>query len=185
MEVYKNPSGKFTPEEELYAAYIKDHVAKVRKSFDERGEMIRRVMYLSHDDMANLAKRIAVHDESKWSVDEFPQYRNYFYPAEGEAKIDEGFANAWKHHYENNDHHPEYWVKNGVATKMHPLAVAEMILDWEAMSRSFGGNPRTWFRDSKSKFNINTETETWVSSILAVLYTEDLNLKEYRNPILG
>jgi hypothetical protein len=53
------------------------------------------------------------------------------------------------------------------------------------MSRSFGGNPRAWFRDSKSKFNINTETEAWVSSILGVLYTEDLNLKEYRNHILG
>ena len=185
MEIYKNPSGNFTPEEELYAAYIKDHVAKVRKSFDERGEMLRRVLYLSHDDMAELAKRVAKHDESKWSVEEFPQYRNYFYPAENEVKNDEGFAAAWKHHYENNDHHPEYWVKNGVATKINVLALAEMILDWEAMARALGGNPRVWFRDSRANLNINAEQDKYLTLILGVLYNEDLNLKEYRNPILG
>lgn len=185
MEVYKNPSGEFTPEEELYAAYVKDHIAKVQKSFNERGHMLGRVLQLSHDDMSELAKRVAEHDQSKWSVDEFPQYRNYFYPAQGEVKIDEQFAAAWKHHYETNDHHPEHWVINGVATDMSILAIAEMILDWEAMSRNFGGNPRVWFRDSKNKFNISVATEVIVSRALSILYTEDLNLKEYRNPILG
>ena len=185
MEVYKNPSGEYTPEEKKYVAYINSHIDRVKKSFDARGELIRRVFGFTHEDMAKLMHRIEVHDQSKFSINEFPQYRNYFYPAENEIKNDEEFARAWQHHYEHNDHHPEYWVKNGVPMEMSDLAIAEMILDWEAMSRNFGGNPRVWYRDSKRNIAINSATEAKLVRALGILYNESMNLKEYRNPIIG
>ena len=183
--VYKNPSGNYTPEEVRYMDYINDHISKVKKSFDQRSAMLQRVMNLSHSEMEELIGRIDNHDASKYSVEEFPAYRNYFYPAEKEARDNEGFAKAWEHHYKNNDHHPEYWVVNNVPQPMTKVAIAEMILDWEAMSRNFGGNPRVWYRDSGKAFPFHPQTVIEVKRVLDILYTEDLNLKEYRPPILG
>ena len=185
MAMYTNPSGEYTNEETQYMKYIKDHISRVKKSFDERGPMLQRVMNLTHEEMSDLAARVAKHDDSKFSNEEFPQYRNWFYPAENEMKNDSDFAKAWEHHYKTNDHHPEYWVVNGVANEMSRVAVAEMILDWEAMSRTFGGNPRSWYATSKSKFVFNPKTEFLVDRALNILYREDDNLKEYRNPIIG
>lgn len=185
MEEYKNPAGKFTHEEEQYSAYIGDHISKVEKSFDERGDILCHVLKLSHEEIIDLTRRVTHHDESKWSVEEFPQYRNYFYPAKGEVKDDAAFAKAWEHHYTVNDHHPEHWVINNVPQDMPTVAIAEMILDWEAMSRSFGGNPRIWYRDNSKNIALSRKTETIVSWLLGIIYNEDDNLKEYRPPILG
>ena len=185
MEEYKNPAGKFTAEEESYANYIRDHLAKVRRSFDEHGEMICRVLGLSQEERCDLVVRVEMHDMSKWSIEEFPQYRNYFYPAKGETKDEAGFASAWGHHYTTNDHHPEHWVINNVPTDMTNVAIAEMILDWEAMSRSFGGNPRTWYRSNARNIALSPKTEHTVSHVLDIVYNEDDNLKEYKPPILG
>ena len=185
MERYVNPSGTFTPEENMYLQYIRDHIDRVRKSFDERGPLLQRVLGLTHDEMAKLSTRVSEHDESKYSLDEFPAYRNWFYPAAKEEKDDNAFALAWQHHYKTNDHHPEYWIVNGIPTEMNKVAIAEMILDWEAMSRNFGGNPRTWYESSKKNITLNPKTEALVQNALSILYTRDMNLKEYRNPILG
>jgi hypothetical protein len=68
---------------------------------------------------------------------------------------------------------------------MSTVAIAEMILDWEAMSRSFGGNPRLLYRDNSKNIALSRKTETIVSWVLGIIYNEDDNLKEYRPPILG
>ena len=185
IKVYKNPSGNYTPEEVRYINYIKDHIAKVKKSFDQRSALMQKVLMLSHSEMEELIGRIENHDASKYSVEEFPAYRNYFYPEDGEAVNDMNFAIAWAHHYQVNDHHPEHWIVNNVPMEMPKVAVAEMILDWEAMSRNFGGNPRKWYDESSKSIVLNPKTAAIVKRALDILYTEDLNLKEYRPPILG
>lgn len=185
MEMYQNPTGEFTTQEKRYLNYIKDHIAKVRKSFDERIHVIERVLGLSSAEMQEMITRIENHDLSKYTVDEFPNYRNWFYPDEGEVKNDAGFAWAWTHHWKNNDHHPEFWVRNNTPLPMTKTAIAEMILDWEAMSRAFGGNPRTWFEQSGKSLPFHPETLQIVKRALNIIYNEDLNLKEYRSPILG
>lgn len=184
-QIYENPSGEFTPQEKRYLAYIDDHIKKVRKSFDDRIHVIERVLNLDQADMQEMIRRVNEHDASKYSVYEFPYYRNWFYPDNGEAKDDAGFAKAWAHHYTKNDHHPEFWVSNNVPHQMTDTAIAEMILDWEAMSRTFGGNPRTWFEQSGKNFPFHPKTLQTVKRALSIIYNEDLNLKEYRSPILG
>ena len=185
IKVYKNPSGNYTPEEVRYIDYIKDHINKVKKSFDQRSALLQKVLTLSHSEMEELIGRVENHDASKYGIEEFPAYRNYFYPATNEVKDDMNFAKAWEHHYKTNDHHPEYWVVNNVPREMPKVAIAEMILDWEAMSRNFGGNPRKWFSESGKSLVFNPRTLIEVKRALDILYTEDLNLKEYRPPILG
>lgn len=185
LEMYQNPSGEFTPMEKQYQNYVNNHIAAVKRSFDERAPLLRRVLMMTDAEMSELIGRVADHDLSKFSVNEFPQYRMYFYPDEHESKADANFAEAWEHHYTHNDHHPEYWIKNGIPMEMSKTAIAEMILDWEAMSRNFGGNPRTWFETAKKSIPMHPKTEAVVTRALGILYTEDMNLKEFRNPILG
>jgi len=180
---YENPSGKMTPEELMYEKYIKDHIMKVSKSFDDRAYGLQKVLGLGQEDMSNLILRVQTHDVSKFDVAEFPAYRNYFYPAPGEVKDVVAFSKAWEHHYTTNDHHPEYWDR-GVLELMSPVALAEMILDWEAMSRNFGGNPRQYYMQTNKTIRLHPQTEIALKRALNVLYAEDLNLKEYRSPIL-
>ena len=185
MENYVNPSGEFTPEEKMYDQYIRNHIKNVKDAFDERAMMLQRVLGLSHAEMEELIGRVEVHDQSKFSNEEFPAYQRYFYPAAGESQDDLGFAEAWAHHYTVNDHHPEHWVVNNIPQPMSKTAIAEMLLDWEAMSYNFGGNPRQYFRDSKKSIGLHPETNQIVVRALNILYNEDDNLKKYKPPILG
>ena len=50
---------------------------------------------------------LSVHDESKWSVEEFPHYCQKFYGGGGN---DDEFAMAWLHHENANPHHWGHWI---------------------------------------------------------------------------
>ena len=57
--------------------------------------------------------------------------------------VDKNFELAWKHHYENNPHHPEFWIdKGGVMTTRF---FYEMILDWIAVSMYYKSSVNDWY----------------------------------------
>ena len=129
-----------------YNVYIERHISNVRKCFAIYGEQLCERLGVDYDRLADM---INDHDRSKYSEEEFEGYRVYFYPTEYEN--DEGnkqyrknkFDSAWLHHLRNNAHHPEYWLytdEDGVvrAKDMDPLHIAEMLLDWTAMSITKG-----------------------------------------------
>ena len=74
---------------------------------------------------------IKEHDESKFSEEEFEPYAQYFY---GDKKESIEFDNAWKHHWMNNEHHPEYWL----GEDMPYIYILEMICDWGSFSIASG-----------------------------------------------
>ena len=109
--------------------------------------------------------RIFKHDNSKFHPIEFMQYVRKF-----ELGVDEPekWAKAWKHHWQHNDHHIEYWEdkaltftpspntadgdlmnEGGIGGGTHagrdgPIwmpnnAVREMIADWIAGSLAYSG----------------------------------------------
>ena len=51
--------------------------------------------------------RLIVHDLSKFSRVEFPQYACWYM---GKGGNKDEWASAWRHHFHSNKHHPEYWV---------------------------------------------------------------------------
>lgn len=127
---------------EEYKEYIDKHIANVKKAFEQYGEEIAKLCDVSYD---LLAKNIEVHDQSKYSDEEFDGYRKYFYPAWFEEKNKESnkedMNRAFKHHAQVNAHHPEFWIVlspsgEPIATEMSRIAVAEMLLDWKAMERN-------------------------------------------------
>ena len=102
-------------------------------------------------------KCIEFHDASKYLDAEFDAYRAKYYPTQNESKgdsdqialIDAKYEEAWKHHYRNNPHHPEYWINSetGVPEDMTLDAIVEMICDWEAVSTMFGTNTLEWYQE--------------------------------------
>ena len=81
--------------------------------------------------------------------------------------MQEAFDKAWKHHYESNDHHCEYWVPpqgrcpRFLINKISKGAMTEMCCDVHAMSQEFNDNPvdflvNNHFKKQKNDFKRST-----------------------------
>lgn len=158
------------PEEEAYLAYIDEHCNNVLKAFIKDGDTILLNLGISNR-REDLLFRVKTHDVSKYGEDEFEAYRNYFYPKEGEKKDRKAFDIAWKHHYTHNSHHWEFYLdEDGNPKPMKLEAVAEMLLDWEAMSIKFGGNPYNWYQSNKDKIKLHPDTKFLVEHALQIIF---------------
>ena len=102
----------------------------------------------------NLLYRGIVHDDSKLEepeksiFDEYtPKLKNCTYGSDEYKQYLKEMEKALKHHYENNDHHPEYFSmryksRDGKGTPvykglsgMNLLQITEMLCDWYAASQ--------------------------------------------------
>lgn len=109
------------------------------------------------------------HDKSKLSSSEFIQYREWFFPCEGEAKDKESFNKAWEHHKANNVHHWQNWTKD----KDNPYAdayVIMMIIDWVAMSYEFGDTAKDYYESNKSKIDLPEWAVELMYKVFSYLY---------------
>lgn len=129
-----------------YNYYIENHIENVRKCFTIYGKDLCDRLGVDYNRLADM---IEDHDKSKYSEEEFEGYRVYFYPTDFESSESNKqfrknkFDQAWLHHLRNNAHHPEFWLyadDNGAVKvkDMDPLHIAEMLLDWTAMSITKG-----------------------------------------------
>jgi len=75
-----------------------------------------------------LRRNVISHDLSKYSKEEFNDYRKCFFSKDYAEKETGDFKTAWRHHYQ-----------------------VEMILDWVAMSIKFNDDPLEYFMNKKSK----------------------------------
>ena len=149
-----------------YYDYIILHRENVKKAFGMYfAPLLTQTIALStvgEDDLKAAIREcgenmIPIHDESKFSDDEFPGYRAHWYPTENEksysaeyqTKVEEEYAAAWDHHRFGNKHHPDYWVdkETGEAIDMELPAIVEMICDWEGVSLQFNGDICKWYTD--------------------------------------
>lgn len=76
------------------------------------------------DDFMDLIKE---HDESKFSEEEFEPYAQKWF---GDGVKTPEYEEAWKHHWMNNEHHPEFWL----GEDMPYIYILEMICDWGSFS---------------------------------------------------
>ena len=168
--------------EEEYMEYIKDHVNNVHKAFENMYKIKDKFEDMDRDDISDAIESVKekgiinIHDESKYSDEEFDAYRRYFYSIDDKEKeeSEEDFELAWKHHYENNPHHPEYWIKDGEPVDMKIEYIVEMACDWIAMSYSKGGTALKYLEDHREeKQKVMTEnTMNILETILDTFYTD-------------
>lgn len=157
--------------ENEYKAYIKEHFNNVNSAFLKYGITMSRILHITP---GTLYVRVVKHDDSKYSPEEFDGYRQYFYACSGEKPNEELFDKAWEHHYKNNDHHPEYWVNEvtGDIADMPPECIAEMLLDWEAMSMKFGGNTYDYYMKEKDNKPFSENTKIIIEDLIGLFKGE-------------
>lgn len=91
------------------------------------------------------------HDLSKFHPKEFFAYAKYFYL--DKEKYKDEFKVAWQHHKDNNKHHWDYWYERNLDMPMK--YVKQMLCDWGAMSRKFGGTPKSYYLNNRHEIKIN------------------------------
>lgn len=112
------------------------------------------------------------HDASKWGPEEYYYYvwltanKNLGckYPSK---ELERAIDKAWEHHYMNNPHHPEYWVKRYGLQKMPSHEIAHMVADWAAMSAEFHNSLRQWWKNNaKKKFRFSEQQQKFIEALI-------------------
>ena len=175
----------------VYMNYIKNHKENVIKAYNEYmiPLMNRTPNQELKEAILKAGKNVQYHDLSKYEPVEFEAYRRHFYPTDFE-KADPNFVSAtkvlydvaWKHHHENNEHHPEHWGLDKNPPEDMPLEfIIEMFCDWIAMDMYYKGSPREWWESEKTQKDEATymtpKTREWVETILYDLLP-DISFKE-------
>lgn len=135
-----------------YLDYLETHILNVQNAWNEVRKVVAYWPELADDYVFHtLENDIICHDLSKFSSDEFTQYRAAFYPVDGETTDDAAFQRAWEHHYESNYHHHEHMETN----RPDVMSVVHMYVDWLAMSYVFNGTPKSFYDRNKEKIDAN------------------------------
>lgn len=164
-----------------YLNYLEEHFINIDKAF-ELVCMKLAGHYLIYDDFNyhNLKSMIERHDLSKFSKEEFTQYRSYYYPTNHEVNILKNedlrqfyLDSAWSYHRFKNDHHALYInnLKNKFPKFPYPTphyeayCVMHMAIDLIAMSFKFKDNPHEYYLKNKSEFNLDEPNDALIRYI--------------------
>lgn len=157
-----------------YNDYIREHRNNVFKAWETMQQKCKNEPFIHVvSNFLVLDLMVKEHDLSKYSAEEFVQYRQRFYPCKREIKDALEFQEAWKHHYENNSHHWEHWIGKEDGGLLQMLSYVEMILDWEAMGYKFGDNALSYYAKNKNTIWILPKYVEFVESILRKMATDD------------
>ena len=111
--------------QEKYRTQVEEHKERVKQVADW---LTKNLPELFEDcDLDAFYDVIKEHDESKFSEEEFEAYAQRWC---GDGKKTPAFDEAWKHHYMNNEHHPEFWL----GEDMPLIYILEMLCDWGSFS---------------------------------------------------
>ena len=123
------------------------------------------------------ARQLHMHDDSKFSDDEFPFYAKHFHGGGDPAR----FAVAWLHHLQHNPHHWQHWifpdgftpkgstVENGVVQMPEHYAL-EMIADWYGASMAYtkSWDMTDWLEKNIPRIRLHSKTAQYVLGVLKV-----------------
>ena len=150
-----------TAAQSAYTDYVKSHIENVQKGYEYFKENLPEYIDDLEIPEEEMDQQIKEHDKSKYSNEEFDAYAEHF-NGKNKGKSEEEdpeYAAAWKHHYTNNPHHPEYWGKE----KDMPLScIIEMICDWWSFSWKRGDLYEIveWWREHKPEKSQYLSDET-------------------------
>ena len=147
-----------------YDEYIKKHRLNVSQAYDWICNNLPEI--IPYDGHVN----ISVHDESKFSQEEYDAYDEYFYGNDLSYQVQERFNIAWLYHIHNNPHHWQYWIlfeDDPVSGK--PFKCLEMICDWWSFSFAKGDLYEifNWYDDHRGTIQMHPKTKKTVEDILS------------------
>jgi hypothetical protein len=110
-----------------------------------------------------LIRRGIIHDWSKFGRTEtnhyapnVPRFAQVKYGTPEYFQVLEDMKPGVEHHYQNNDHHPEYWT--GGVYEMSPIAFVEMLCDWKAACMRRGGDFQDSLEINQKRFKFSPTT---------------------------
>lgn len=119
---------------------LNDENNRLQKDYDSSKDTllhIERVSKLLHCAISDFVERASSHDASKLKSPEkeiFDQYtpllKSITYGSEEYKKYLSELSVALDHHYKNNSHHPEHYVRG--LHGMNLFDLLEMLIDWKA-----------------------------------------------------
>lgn len=152
-----------------YHDYINAHCSNIKEAYEWFKKKLPDVV----NKCENLEHNIKLHDDSKFSDDEFDAYANYFYGESKNKNVKNAFDNAWLHHIHNNPHHWEYWLLLTDNKKIKPLDmpldyIVEMICDWWTFGFKDGNLNEifTFYANEKHKMVLSNQTRKTIEDIL-------------------
>lgn len=157
--------------EEQYKDYIDEHRQLLKFAFEMFIKRINKgTFWLDEKELQMLTVLVEIHDNVKFSDNEFHGYRNKYYPAAGEEIVENVFKQAWLHHQNSCPHHLEYWqLRRGeqlIPLDMPRVYILEMLLDWQALGMKFENSSEWYWQQNKGKFRMTEKTreeiEKWV-----------------------
>ena len=174
---------KIKKQTKLYIKYIIEHKKNIEKAFEEMRE--NSLIFQRYDDdiLDALWERVLVHDESKYSEEEFIPYRKNFFPINAEEKENNklDFDKAWEHHWKNNSHHWQY-RKNKTSfnkdNKEEVLDVLENVLDWMAMGYKFNDRPYQYYENNKNNIILCDDERKYLEDLIYNIIDVDYINKE-------
>lgn len=120
---------------------------------------------------AGILLRGLLHDLSKFRLDEFIPYANYYYGS-GDEK---GVKISWLFHQKRNDHHWQYWILMNddgtrVRFKLPEPVMKEMVCDWKGMSKTLRyfelDDTLRWYLQRKNFIDLHPDTAKEVEEML-------------------
>jgi hypothetical protein len=109
--------------------YILEHKERVQQFAGWLKENLPELF--ENIDIELFDEMIRDHDDSKFSEEEFEPYAQKWFNNSGKTLE---YEEAWKHHWLNNEHHPEFWL----GEDMPYIYILEMICDWGSFSIKSG-----------------------------------------------
>lgn len=112
------------------------------------------------------------HDLSKFSLTEIKGALKYWHDKKSSLAYEKelvGYSSTFLHHRGRNPHHYEYWIHSldsgGVPARMPRKYVLELICDYLAACRTYGGNPRNeidWWLKVSPLIKMHEDTKFYI-----------------------
>ena len=154
-----------------YKRYIKEHLHNIKKAYKELSDNAVVYQLVGDDILQALKHRVAIHDASKYSEEEFEPYRKNFYPVNPKEKEEnkEAFEKAWEHHWKTNSHHWQHRKDKktfDINNREEVLDVLENVLDWMAMGYKFHDRPYQYYENNKNHIKLNEQERRFLEQII-------------------
>ena len=139
-----------------YLDYIEEHYNNIQKAWKLINDKCQNkgFAFISDDNLwFAIDSEVKHHDKSKLSMQEFTQYRQFFFPCENEKKDRDLFKNAWEHHKIKNSHHWQTWTMDGYGNDKQ-VAFIHNLVDWIVMGFKFGDTARDYYENNKDEIKL-------------------------------
>lgn len=129
------------------------------------------------------------HDLSKFSLTEIRGAVKYWNDTKSSLAYEKelnGYSETFLHHRGRNPHHYEYWIhsldEGGIPAEMPRKYVLELICDYLAACKTYGGNPRNeldWWIQVSPSIKMHEQTKFYIYRVF------DFYKKHPEIPLLG